>query len=175
MVENRPGANGNFGAEIIIKSPPDAYAMLITPPGPLAINASLYAVLSFDPRTAFAPLTIVAVAPLILVAHPSLPATNLKELVDYAKANRGKISAASQGNGSTGYLVLELLTFMAGVDVVHVPYKGSAPAQADLLTGRVQIIFDNITTSLPPARCATGRRRRRAFTPKRSIRSANTG
>ncbi len=110
--------------------------MLITPPGPLAINASLYAVLSFDPKTAFAPVTIVAIAPLMLVAHPSLPAANLMELIDCAKANRGKISAASQGNGSTGHLALALFKSMAGVDIVHVPYKGSAPAQAGLRTGR---------------------------------------
>jgi tripartite-type tricarboxylate transporter receptor subunit TctC len=152
LVDNRPGANGNLGAEILIKSPADGYTLLLTPPGPLAINASLYKSLPFDPKTAFAPVSMVAVVPLVLVVNPSLPIKNVAELLAYARSSPGKLSGASQGNGSTGHLALELLKFMTGIDVVHVPYKGSAPALTDLLAGHVQIMFDNTTSSLPHVR-----------------------
>jgi len=160
VVENRPGANGNLGAEILAKGPADGYTLLITPPGPLAINASLYASLPFDAQTAFAPVSLVAVAPLLLVVNPSLPVSNVRELIAYARANPGKLSAASQGNGSTGQLALELFKSMTGTDIVHVPYKGSAPALTDLLAGRVQLMFDNTTTSLPHAKSGAARPRR---------------
>jgi len=149
VIDNRPGANGNLGAEILIKSPADGYSLLLTPPGPLAINASLYKTLAFDPKTAFAPVSMVAVAPLVLVVNPSLPVRDVGELLAYARRHPGQLSGASQGNGSTGHLALELLKSMTGIDVVHVPYKGSAPALTDLIAGHVQIMFDNTTSSLP--------------------------
>ncbi len=170
VVENRPGANGNLGAEILAKGPADGYILLITPPGPLAINASLYASLPFDAQTAFAPVSLVAVAPLLLVVNLSLPVSNVRELIAYARANPGKLSAASQGNGSTGQLALELFKSMTGTDIVHVPYKGSAPALTDLLAGRVQLMFDNTTTSLPHAK--SGALRALAVAEKKRIRAA---
>ncbi len=152
VVENRPGANGNIGADMIAKGAADGYSLLLTPPGPLAINAALYRSLPFDPDTAFQAVSMVAVAPLVLVVNPSLPVITLKELLDYAKTHPGKLSGASQGNGSTGHLALELMKSMAGIDIVHVPYKGSAPAIADLMGGQVQMMFDNTTSSLPHVR-----------------------
>lgn len=152
VVENRPGANGNIGAELLVKSPADGYTLLITPPGPLATNAALYKSLPFDPKTAFAPISTAAVAPLLLVVNPALPARNAKELVDYAHANPGKLSSASQGNASTGHLALELLKASTSADIAHVPYKGSAPALTDLVAGHVQMMFDNTTSSLPHVR-----------------------
>ena len=170
VVENRPGANGNLGAEIVAKAPADGYTFLITPPGPLAINASLYTALPFDAQTAFAPVSMVAVAPLLLVVNPALPVTNVRELIAYAKANPGRLSAASQGNGSTGQLALELFKSMTGTDILHVPYKGSAPALTDLLAGRVQLMFDNTTTSLPHTRA--GALRALAVAEPKRIRAA---
>lgn len=170
VVENRPGVNGNLGAELLISAPADGYTLLIAPPGPYAINASLYPSLPFDPKTAFAPVSMVAVAPLVLAVHPSLPISNVRELIAYAKANPNKLSAASQGNGSTGHLALELMKSMAGVDIAHVPYKGSAPALTDLLAGRVQIMFDNTTSSLPHVR--RGALRAIAVAERKRIRAA---
>lgn len=149
VVENRPGANGNLGAELLLKAPADGYVLMLTPPGPLAINAALYQSLPFDPKTAFAPVSLIAIAPLVLVVPPQSPARSLGELIALAKSKPGQLSYASQGNGSTGHLAMELLKTMVSIDVVHVPYKGSAPALADLLAANVQMMFDNTTSSLP--------------------------
>jgi tripartite-type tricarboxylate transporter receptor subunit TctC len=152
LVENRPGANGNLGAEALLRSPADGLTVLVTPPGPLAINGALYPDLGFDPRTAFAPVSMMAVAPLVLVVNPALSVQGVRDLIELARNRPGKLSAASQGNGSTGHLALELFKSVAGVDIAHVPYKGSAPAITDLIADHVQMMFDNTTTSLPQVR-----------------------
>ena len=152
VVENKPGANGNIAADLVAKSPADGYTLLMTAPGPLAVNANLYATLPFDPATAFAPVSLAGVAPLLLVVPASLPVRNLKELLDYAKANPYKVTFASQGNASSGHLTMELLKVRTGMQANHVPYKGSAPALNDLLAGHVTMMFDNTTSSLPLVR-----------------------
>ena len=152
VVENKPGANGNIAADLVAKSPADGYTLLMTAPGPLAVNANLYATLPFDPATAFAPVSLAGVAPLLLVVSASLPVRNLKELLDYASANPSKVTFASQGNASSGHLTMELLKVRTGMQATHAPYKGSAPALNDLLAGHVTMMFDNTTSSLPLVR-----------------------
>ena len=155
VVENKPGANGNIAADLVAKSSADGYTLLMTAPGPVAVNASLYATLPFDPATAFAPVSLAGVAPLLLVIPASLPVRNLKELLDYAKANPSKVTYASQGNASSGHLAMELLKVRTGMQATHVPYKGSATALNDLLAGHVTMMFDNTTSSLPHVRAGT--------------------
>jgi tripartite-type tricarboxylate transporter receptor subunit TctC len=155
VVENKPGANGNIAADLVAKSPADGYTLLMTAPGPVAVNASLYASLPFDPATAFAPVSLAGVAPLLLVVPANLPVRNLKELLDYVKANPSKATFASQGNASSGHLAMELLKVRTGMQATHVPYKGSAPALNDLLAGHVTMMFDNTTSSLPLVRAGT--------------------
>ncbi|WP_293749787.1 tripartite tricarboxylate transporter substrate binding protein [Limnohabitans sp. Rim8] len=155
VVENKPGANGNIAADLVAKSPADGYTLLMTAPGPVAVNASLYASLPFDPATAFAPVSLAGVAPLLLVVPANLPVRNLKELLDYLKVNPTKATFASQGNASSGHLAMELLKVRTGMQATHVPYKGSAPALNDLLAGHVTMMFDNTTSSLPLVRAGT--------------------
>jgi tripartite-type tricarboxylate transporter receptor subunit TctC len=155
LVENKPGANGNIAADLVAKSPADGYTLLMTAPGPVAVNASLYASLPFDPATAFAPVSLAGVAPLLLVVPANLPVRNLKELLDYLKVNPTKATFASQGNASSGHLAMELLKVRTGMQATHVPYKGSAPALNDLLAGHVTMMFDNTTSSLPLVRAGT--------------------
>lgn len=152
VIENRPGANGNVGADIVAKAPPDGHTLVMTAPGPLAVNESLYPQLPFDPKTAFAPITRVAIAPLVLVVSKNLPANTLGELLAYVKANPAKATYASQGNASSGHLAMELLKARTGMEAVHTPYKGSAPALNDVLAGHVLMMFDNTTSSLPHVR-----------------------
>ena len=152
IVENRPGANGNLAADLVAKSPADGYTLLMTAPGPVAVNVHVYPALTFDPKTAFSPIARVAVAPLVLVVNKQLPVQNLKELLAYAKANPSKASYASQGNASSGHLAMELFKTRAGLQAEHVPYKGSTPALNDLLAGHVLMMFDNTTSSLPQVR-----------------------
>ena len=151
VVENRPGANGNIGADLLVKSAPDGYTLMVGPPGPFAINPSLFARLSYNPADDFAPVSLLAVAPLLLVINPGVPANNLHELLAWMRSE-GNVSYASQGPASTGQLAMELLKSMTGVNASHVPYKGSAPAIADLIAGHVKLAFDNTTSSLPHVR-----------------------
>ena len=148
IVDNRPGAGGNIGTELAAKSPADGYTLFI---GTVAnaINQSLFAKLPFDFVRDFAPVTQNYVTGLILAVHPSLPAHSVKELIALAKAHPGELSYASSGVGGTPHLAGELFGAMAGVKMVHVPYKGSAPAMADLLGGHIQLTFDNMLTVLP--------------------------
>ena len=148
IVDNRPGAGGNIGTELAAKSPADGYTLFI---GTVAnaINQSLFAKLPFDFVRDFAPVTQNYVTGLILAVHPSLPAHTVKELIALAKANPGQLSYSSSGVGGTPHLAGELFNSMAGVKMVHVPYKGSAPAMADLLGGHIQLTFDNMLTVLP--------------------------
>ncbi len=147
VIENKPGAAQNLGAELVAKSAPDGYTLLATPQGPLVISQSFFPKLGFDP-SAFVPISIFAEQPLLLVANPRVPAANLGELIAYAKANPGKLNFASPGIGSSPHLTGEMLQTDAGIRFTHVPYKGMGPAVVDLLAGRVDIAFNNLANSL---------------------------
>lgn len=152
VVDNRPGAGGNIGAEVVSKSAPDGYTLMIGHVGTHAINATLYPKLAFDPVQDFSAITLIATLPLALVIHPSVAAKDVKELITYAKAHPGKLNFASAGNGGPTHLTGELLKASAGIDIVHVPYKGNAAALLDLTAGRVQMMFSNLLTSMPHVR-----------------------
>jgi tripartite-type tricarboxylate transporter receptor subunit TctC len=148
VVENRTGAAGNIGAEAVAKAEPDGYTLLSAPPPPLVINHNLYPKLGFNP-TEFVPIIIMGRVPNALVVNPAkVPAKNVPELIDYMRANPGKVTSATQGNGTTSHLTSELFQLMAKVKVQHVPYRGSAPALNDLVAGNVDIMFDNLGVSL---------------------------
>ncbi|SOZ08643.1 Bug family tripartite tricarboxylate transporter substrate binding protein [Cupriavidus taiwanensis] len=149
VVDNRPGAGGTIGSDLVAKSPADGYTLMFGTVGTQSINATLYKKLPFDPQKDFSPVALFAGVPNILVVNPNVPARNVRELVSYAKANPGKLNMGSAGNGTTNHLSGELFKSMAGVQVVHVPYKGSGPAMADLLANQVQLMFDNLPGSLP--------------------------
>ena len=149
VVEPKPGAGGNVGADAVAKSAPDGYTILMATIGTHAINQTLYKSLPFDPVKDFAPVTQVVQYPLVFVVHPSVPAKNVKEFVDYAKANPGKLNRASGGSGTSMHLSGELFRSMAGLDLPHIPYKGSAPALNDLAGGQVQLMFDSMMTAMP--------------------------
>jgi tripartite-type tricarboxylate transporter receptor subunit TctC len=148
IVDNKPGAGGNIGAAQLARAEPDGYTLLASPPGPLTINFNLYKGLNYDARK-FVPVSMIANMPNILVVGPSVKAKTLQELIDYARANPGKLSFASQGNGSTSHLTGILFQTLTGTRMVHVPYKGSSPALNDLIAGTVDLMFDNVTTTLP--------------------------
>ena len=152
VIENKPGAGGNTGADLVAKSTGDGYTLLMCTVGTHAINVSLYAKMPYDAVKDFEPVVLVAGVPNLLVVHPSVNAKSVKELTALAKAQPGKLNVASSGNGTSIHLSAELYKQMAGVDIVHVPYKGSAPAVADLLGGQVQMMFDNMPVSLPHAK-----------------------
>jgi len=149
VVDNRPGAGGGIGAELVAKSPGDGYTLLMGAVSTHAINPSLYAKVPYDPQKDFVPVALVAQVPNILVVNPSLPVHSVKELIDYARAKPGALSFGSGSTGSTGHLAGELFKTMAGVDMVHIPYKGGAPAMQDLLAGQTQLMFDNLANALP--------------------------
>ena len=148
VIENRTGAGGNIGAEAAAKSDPDGYTLLASPPPPLVINQNLYPKLGFDP-TELVPIVIMGRVPNALVVNARLPPSDVKGLIAYAKANPGKITSATQGNGTTSHLTSEMFQLMSGVKFQHVPYRGSAPALTDLVAGSVDIMFDNLGVSLP--------------------------
>ncbi|EJN13631.1 hypothetical protein PMI42_03030 [Bradyrhizobium sp. YR681] len=149
IVENRGGAGGNIGAETVASAEADGYTLLLTAPPPLTINGSLYKKLPFDPAKAFAPVALIASVPIVLVVNPSVPAKNVGELIALAKAKPGTMNFGSSGMGSTNHLAGELLKGMAGIDIVHVPYRGAAPAMNDLLAGQIPFMFDNMPAVLP--------------------------
>jgi tripartite-type tricarboxylate transporter receptor subunit TctC len=148
ITENRPGAGGIVGSEVVAKSPPDGHTLMIVSIGQ-AVNSSLYPKLPFDPVKDFEPVTLVAIVPNVLVVHPSIKADSVAELVALAKAQPAKLNYASAGNGTSIHLAGELFASMAGVDITHVPYKGSGPAVTDLLGGQVNLMFDSITSAKP--------------------------
>jgi tripartite-type tricarboxylate transporter receptor subunit TctC len=147
IVDNRAGAGGNVGAEIAYRAEPDGYTLLCSPPGPLSINHNLYKTMPYD-WTKFAPVTVLALVPNAISARIDLPANSVQQLIAYAKANPGKVTYASQGNGSTSHLSAQMLATMAGIEMVHIPYKGEGPALIDLTAGRVDIFVGNISAAL---------------------------
>jgi tripartite-type tricarboxylate transporter receptor subunit TctC len=149
VVENKSGAGGNIGAASVATAPPDGYTLLATPPGPLAINESLYKpeALGFRPSE-LEPVTVIGTVPNVLDVRPDFPARSAKELVEYAKANPGKISFASQGNGSTSHLTGILFQKLTNVQMVHIPYRGTTPALQDIMGNNVDMFFDNLGSSL---------------------------
>jgi len=149
VIDNRTGAAGNIGAEAAWRSAPDGYTLLSSPPPPLVINQSLYPKLAFDPAK-FEPVIVMAQVPNALIVNPAnVKASNLSELVDYLQKNPDKVTAATQGNGTTSHLTSELFQLMAKVKLRHIPYRGSAPALQGLLAGDVDVMFDNLGVSLP--------------------------
>lgn len=142
VIDNRPGANGNIGADAVAKSPGDGYTLLMSSGGAVSINPFLYSKLPFDAEKDLVPVASVAVVRVYLVTHPSVPAGNVKELVAYMKSNPGKLSFGSAGTGSSPHIAGEMFKRAAQVEATHVPYKGAAPALADLLGGQVQFMFD---------------------------------
>jgi tripartite-type tricarboxylate transporter receptor subunit TctC len=149
VVDNRAGAGGNIGADLVAKSAPDGYTLLMGAVATHAINPSLYSKIPYDPIRDFAPVALVAQVPNILVVNPAVPATTVRELIDLARAKPDYLNFASGSTGSTGHLAGELFKTVAGVHMVHIPYKGAAPAMADLLAGQVQVMFDNLASALP--------------------------
>ena len=147
VVENRAGAGGNIGAEAVYRADPDGYTLLSSPPGPLSINHNLYKNLPFDPAK-FVPITVLAIVPNVISVKAELPVNSVKELIAHAKASPGKITYASQGNGSTSHLSAQMFSSMAGVELVHVPYKGEGPALVDIVAGRVDMFIGNIAAGL---------------------------
>jgi tripartite-type tricarboxylate transporter receptor subunit TctC len=152
VIENKPGANSMLGADLAAKAAPDGYTFL-TVIAAHASNATLYAGrMPFDPVKSFTPISLVGIAPLILTATNHLPAKDMKELIAYAKANPGKISFGSSGVGAAAHLTTELLKQTAGVDMVHVPYKGTAPAMQDAIAGNIQVLVDTPSSLMPQVR-----------------------
>jgi tripartite-type tricarboxylate transporter receptor subunit TctC len=149
IIENRAGAGGNIGAELVAASPPDGYVLLSSPPGPIAINDNLYKKLSFQPAK-FEPVVVLGTVPNVLVVKPTFPAKTAQELIAYVKANPGKVTFASQGNGSTSHLSAMLFQKLTDTQMLHVPYRGSAPALQDIMGNHVDLFFDNLGSSLHP-------------------------
>ena len=149
VIENRPGAGGNVAAEAVAKSAPDGYTWLLGNNSILATNQSLYRSLGYDPVKDFAPVSLVAVQPNILVVNPQLPVKSVTELVAYARRYPGKLNYASSGSGAAAHLAGELFKTMTGVDLVHVPYKGAQPALTDVIAGQVQVMFATSASVIP--------------------------
>jgi len=149
VVENRGGASGNIGTELAARAVPDGYTVLMGNVAPNAINVSLFRNLPYDPVADFAPVTLVASTPNILVVHPTTPARTVKEVIALAKAKPGALNFASAGVGSSSHLAGELFRILAGADIVHVPYKGAGPAMVDVLSGQVQLYFATMPAAMP--------------------------
>jgi tripartite-type tricarboxylate transporter receptor subunit TctC len=157
VIENRGGGGGNIGAQAAATAPADGYVLLLTSPGPLTINPSLYKRLPFDSEKDFAPVALVATVPIVLMVNPKVPANTVQELIALAKREQGKLNYASSGIGSTHHLAAALFKTLANVELQHVPYRGAAPAMNDLIAGHVPMLFDNISTVIPQVRAGNVR------------------
>jgi len=149
VVENRPGAGGVVGSDYVAKAAPDGYTLIMGNAGSHGINAAVYSKLPYDIQRDFAPVSQVAVAPNVMVINPSVPASTVAEFIAYAKANPGKLSYASGGNGSSAHMSMELFKSMSGIDIQHVPYKGSSPALTDVVSGQVVAFIGNMPPTVP--------------------------
>ncbi len=171
IVDNKPGANGMIGADQVAKAPPDGYTLGIASPGTHAANQFLYKSIPYDTIRDFTPVSLGVIAPMLLVVHPSLGVSSVKELIAKAKAHPGEISYASGGSGSSQHLAMELFQMMAGIRMTHVPYKGSAASYTDLMGGSVKCEIDVLPTAVPPTKAgrltalATGSSKRLAILP----------
>ena len=148
VVDNRGGAGGMIGVDLVAKSPPDGYTVVIGSVGPIAINVSLYSKMAYDPKKDLVPVARVANALNVLVVHPSLPVKNVKEFVAFAKSHAGQLNYGSSGSGATDHLAGELFNALTGAKLVHIPYKGGAPAMLDLIAGNVQLVFSTVSTAV---------------------------
>jgi tripartite-type tricarboxylate transporter receptor subunit TctC len=148
VVDNRPGGSTVIGTDIVAKAPPDGHTLLVTP-APFTIVPSLIAKLPYDPARDFEPITLINTTPLVVVVHPGVPAKSIQELIALAKRKPGMLNYGSSGNGGSNHLAGELFNAMAGVKMVHIPYKGNAPALADLVGGHVDVVFNGLTSAMP--------------------------
>ena len=148
LIDNKPGAGGNLGADFVAKSPPDGYTLVMGAVATHAINPALYAKMPYDPIKDFTPITLVASVPNVLVLNPNTPANSVRELVDYAKAHPGKLNFGSGSNGSAGHLAGEMFKQLTGTYMVHIPYAGGNPAMLALLSGQTDLMFDNLANSI---------------------------
>jgi tripartite-type tricarboxylate transporter receptor subunit TctC len=155
IVENKPGAGGNIGADIVAKAEPDGYTLLMTSPGIQSINEFLYKSMPFDPDKAFTPISLVADMSMLVVVHPKVGVKTLKQLIDYARANPRKLNFGSAGIGTTGHLGQALLVHVAQIEVTHVPYRGAAPSVTDLVAGQIDGVVDNPPTVISHIRAGT--------------------
>ncbi len=155
IIENKPGAGGNIGADLVAKAEPDGYTLLMTSPGIQSINQFVYKTMPFDPDNAFAPVSLIADMPMLAVVHPKLGAKTLRDLIDIARAKPGKLTFGSAGVGTTGHLGQALLAHVAKIDLVHVPYRGAAPSVTDLIAGQIDGVVDNPPTVMPHIRRGT--------------------
>ena len=163
VVENKAGAQGAIGAEAVARSEPDGYTLFFTAASIFVLNPMLYKKLPYDPQRDFRMLALITDLPVVMEVHPSVPAKTVAEFVAYAKQNPGKLNFGSAGTGGTIHLAGEMFKQMAGVDMVHVPYKGAGPALTDLLSGNIQLMFDTLGTALPPVKAGIAARARRQF------------